>query len=189
MCFLVKVKTTLDPRRSLNKSIMRIVITLLFVAMATFSIGQDTYKASNGITYHIGDTILLGRGSAQNGDFLYLQMGGWAAIAGHDQSKGSDQNNISKAYSGTAVTLKKIKTYKIKGVAKVYFTVGGGNITNYSLIIEDAIESCEVKDCNKKEGAKADDKYAKLAKIKELLDSGVLTQEEFDKEKAKILSE
>lgn len=66
----------------------------------------DRYTASNGITYKEGDQIKLGRGSATNGDFLYLQMGGWAAIASYDVNKSSDQNNIGRGYSGTAVTLK-----------------------------------------------------------------------------------
>lgn len=36
---------------------------------------------------------------------------------------------------------------------------------------------------------KEDDKYDKLIKLKKLLDDGVITQEEFEKEKAKILEE
>jgi hypothetical protein len=35
----------------------------------------------------------------------------------------------------------------------------------------------------------SDPKYAKLAQLKDLLDAGVLTKDEFAKEKAKILSE
>jgi hypothetical protein len=33
------------------------------------------------------------------------------------------------------------------------------------------------------------DKYDKLAKLKKLLDDGAITQEEYDREKAKILEE
>jgi hypothetical protein len=48
-----------------------------------------------------------------------------------------------------------------------------------------------VFDCIDKLGSPApaagDDKYAKLAKLKQLLDSGAITQEEFNAEKAKIL--
>lgn len=35
----------------------------------------------------------------------------------------------------------------------------------------------------------AEDKYAKVAKLKQLLDSGALTQEEFEREKTKVLAE
>lgn len=51
-----------------------------------------------------------------------------------------------------------------------------------------------VFDCIDKPGlspapAVSDDKYAKLAKLKQLLDSGAITQEEFNQEKAKILAQ
>ena len=173
---------------------MKRLLGLFFLMLPLGLFGQQnltTYTASNGVTYNIGDTIKLGRGSATNGDFLYLQIGGWAAVAGYDQRKGTDQNNIGRGYSGLAVTLKKIKQYKMKGQEKVYFIVGGGNITNYNLMIEDAIAACEVADCKDKKNAetKTPDKYDKLKKLKELLDQGALTQEEYDKEKKKILEE
>ena len=34
-----------------------------------------------------------------------------------------------------------------------------------------------------------DDKYAKIAKLKQLLDTGALTQEQFEKEKTKVLAQ
>jgi Short C-terminal domain len=37
--------------------------------------------------------------------------------------------------------------------------------------------------------ASTEDKYAKIAKLKQLLDSGALTQAEFDREKAKVLGQ
>ena len=50
-----------------------------------------------------------------------------------------------------------------------------------------------VFDCIDKPGSPAsasgDDKYAKLAKLKQLLDSGAITQEEFNREKQKILAQ
>jgi len=50
-----------------------------------------------------------------------------------------------------------------------------------------------VFDCIDKAGSPApaasDDKYAKLAKLKQLLDSGAITQEEFNQEKAKVLAQ
>lgn len=37
------------------------------------------------------------------------------------------------------------------------------------------------------EAGNEDDKYTKLRELKQLLDDGILTQEEFDEEKSKIL--
>lgn len=165
-----------------------LVLLFVIVSQAYGQKTMDTYTASNGITYKEGDQIKLGRGSATNGDFLYLQMGGWGAIASYDMNKGSDQNNIGRGYSGIAVTLKKIRTQKTKGQEKVYFTVGGGNITNYNLMIEDAIATCEIADCKTKPTEVTGDNLDKIKKLKDLLDSGALTEAEYQIEKKKILN-
>ncbi len=47
-----------------------------------------------------------------------------------------------------------------------------------------------VFDCIDKAGAvSGDDKYSRLAKLKQLLDSGAITQDEFDREKGKLLAQ
>jgi len=68
------------------------------------------------------------------------------------------------------------------------------------VFLDDAIEKGEISinHLKNREVAKikepvkdstTEDKYSKLAKIKKLLDDGILTQEEFQKEKEKILAE
>lgn len=157
--------------------------------------GKESYEATNGIVYKVGDTIKLGRGSAPNGDFNYLQMGGMynslSALQGDTENISS---GIGRNYSGLKVILKKIKYWKLKGARKVVFVVGGGNITNYNLMIEDAIATCEIEDCDRRNQSetpiiyqKVDDKYDKIKKLKELLDMGAITKEEYDKEKKKLL--
>ena len=173
----------------------KVILTLCLATSFLFASAGDPkeYVASNGVTYHVGDTIKLGRGSANNGDFLWLQVGGWGAALSYNQNKGSDQFNIGKGYSGMNVILKKIKTVKFKGATKTIFSVGGGNITNYDLHIEDAIETCEIAICKISNATAAvqvpADKYDRLKKLKELYNEGVLSHEEYDAEKAKLLSE
>jgi hypothetical protein len=166
-------------------------IILLLAILFSFSVSAqklNSYDASNGLTYKVGDTVKLGLGSGNNGNFVFLRMGGWAAMASGEVSP------IGSGYSNMGVVVKKIRKSKMKGVEKVIFTVGGGNITNYVLSIEDAIETCEVKPCkdnNKPQvvvaTSKEDDKYDKLAKLKELFDDGILTKEEYEAEKKKLL--
>jgi hypothetical protein len=154
-----------------------------------------SYTASNGITYKPGDTIILGRGSNANGDFRYLILGGFAQslYALGDEIVRSETLQIGSMYSGLGVVIKKIKTVKLKGISKVYFVVGGGNITNYWLYIEDAIATCEVRDCKEPEKTQSiqvinqSDKFDQLKKLKDLLDSGILTEEEYQIEKKKLL--
>jgi hypothetical protein len=57
-----------------------------------------------------------------------------------------NSQGIGSAYSGLNVIIKKIKQVTFKGAVKTGFIVGGGNI-NYLLLIEDAIATCEIKDC------------------------------------------
>lgn len=171
-----------------------LLITILIPAIG-FAQKINKYTATNGVTYHIGDTVRLGAGSGPSGTFMYLQMGGWAAALSYDVNKGPDQFNIGREYANTAVVVKKIKTNKIKGIVKYYFTVGGGNITNYDLVIDDAIQACEVVPCNKNQQTttivqqQPEDNLDKLKKLKALLDGGAITQDEYAAQKKKLLGE
>lgn len=159
---------------------------LLLLPLGLMGQNLTTYKASNGVTYNVGDTIKLGRGSAPNGEFVYLTMGGFGSTL--TVLDGSKPIKIGGGISGAVI--KKMKSAKMKGQQKVLFVVGAGNISNYYLDIENAIATCEVADCKDKTSSnQTTDKYEKLKKLKELLDQGVLTQEEYDKEKKKILEE
>ena len=84
-------------------------------------------------------------------------------------------------------------TYTLNGAKKVILkvNVGGYAMGGYMVYIEDAIASCEVLPCNDQNEAtaKEDYKYDKLKKLKSLLDEGVLTQQEFDSERKKVLDE
>lgn len=150
------------------------------------------YTASNGITYKVGDEFKLGRGSDTDGRFVYVNMAGWGAAlaATNDSNYNAQQNRLGAANAGLIVTIKKIKKYNQKRFKGVYFTIGGGNITNYAVDIENAIATCEVEICNDEKpiANSSSDKYDKLSKIKKLYDEGVLTKEEYEIEKEKILN-
>ena len=171
-----------------------LLITFLFISVKFTSAQKLTgYQAINGITYHIGDTVRLGHGSSPSGTFMYLQMGGWGAVMSYNSNGGPNQLNIGRAYANTAVIVKKIKTYKIQGILKYCFVVGGGNITNYNLMIDDAIDVCEVVPCPNTRvevvNQPSEDNFDKLKKLKSLLDAGAITQAEYDEQKKKLLSQ
>lgn len=169
-------------------------ITFLIIAFLTLNLSQaqdkteklSEFTASNGIPYKIGDEVKLGQGSDTNGKFVYVNIEGWAI------STNPEDNRLGAANSGLIVTIKKIIKYNRKRFKGIYSTVGGGNIANYILDIENAIKTCEVEDCTKEVQqvevvGNTYDKYDQLKKIKSLLDDGILTQEEYDTEKMKIL--
>jgi len=141
----------------------------------------ESYTASNEITYKIGDQITLNRGSGINGNFVYVTMGGWA------MSANAEDNQLPAANAGLIITIKKIIKYNLKTQQGIRFTVGGGNITNYMLDIENAIATCEITPCAEGTPEAQESKYDKLREIKKLLDEGILTQEEYEAEKKKIL--
>jgi len=151
------------------------------------------YTASNGVTYKIDDDIKLGRGSDTNGRFVYVNMGGWYqyAAASSNSNYNANNNRLPASNTGLIVTIKKIKKYNYKRYKGVFFTVGGGNITNYVIDIENAIATCEVENCkiedDKVVNVPKRDIYDELRKLKELHKDGIITDEEYEKEKKELL--
>ncbi|KZS41870.1 hypothetical protein AWE51_00040 [Aquimarina aggregata] len=169
----------------------KITFLLIIVSLFISNIGNaqkkvqklTEYKASNNVTYKVGDRIKMGQGSSADGNFVYLKMAGWMAGS-------PDAVPIGSAYASMELKIKKIKRYNQKMFKGVYFTIGGGNLVNYNLDIENAISTCEVENCTKKTEAKVvtEDKYDQLKKIKKLFDDGILSENEYNTEKTKILS-
>lgn len=146
------------------------------------------YAAPNGKTYKVGDTIKLGRGSDPQGHFRFLELGGWGTIMTNDSRKDASQNNIGRAYNGMNVAVKKIKQTKSRGAVKTIFVVGGGALSNFNLVIDDAIANCEVADCDntKTEAVVAQESgLDKLKKLKALFDAGAISKEEYNAKKDK----
>ncbi|WP_374950371.1 SHOCT domain-containing protein [Mucilaginibacter sp.] len=167
-----------------------LLFALLVVSTAASAQKMNDYKATNGVTYKIGDTVKLGRGSAPYGSFNYMQMGGVGAFLAHKQQRG-DQLNIDKTYANTAVIVKGIKSSRMNGAQKVVFAVRADAPVNFNLTIDDAIQTCEVIPCSNQPGSVAAPPVMsvadEIAKLKKLLDSGALTQGEYDAQKKKLL--
>lgn len=159
--------------------ILFILSILLFVFTGYSQQRLKEYTALNEINYKVGDTVRLGLGSGAQGSFVYLQLGGWMA--------GSTIQSIPSSYSNLNLVIKKIKKGSLNGIAKVWFVVDGGNITNYNLFIDEAIQVCEVLPCLENPVTVVEDKFEKLKKLKELFDMGVLTEDEYNSEKKKLL--
>ena len=154
---------------------------LLFLfSISTHAEQLTNYKASNGKLYEIGDKIKLSRGSGQNGNFVYLTLGGLGLRGLSTQ--------LDHTYTGSTCTLKKIKTTKD---TRIIFIVGNGGLSNFELSIEDAIVTCEIVDCKKDLPpatiVNTPSKFDELKKLKELLDAGAITEQEYESEKEKLL--
>jgi len=174
-------------------------LLLLLLLLPTISFAQvlglgkrlSEYKASNGITYHVGDTVKLGQGSAPNGTFRYVQYGGWLMFT---QGGGTDAHNVERSYSGYGAVIKKIHSFKAHGIPKVVFAVDITQSSNFDLWIEDAITTCEVANCtghavHATVVQQSDDNLDRLKKLKGLLDSGAISQAEYNEQKKKLLNQ
>jgi hypothetical protein len=143
------------------------------------------YKASNGVTYHVGDTVRLGRGTKADGSFLYFEDHG---LIPNPRSV----RNLPKDFANVGAVVKSIKKTRINGVDKYMFGVNPGGPMRYTVFIDDAIEACEVKPCKATDnsqpaspGSVADE----IKKLKGLLDSGAITKAEYDAQKKKLFNQ
>ncbi len=173
---------------------MKAIFLLLLLPATLFSQIRkvEYYKAACGVEYYVGDTIKLGRGSAPDGRFLYVQLGGWASVlTARSDGKDVGQNNLGKANAGMPVVIKKIVETKRRGSTSVHFVIGGGNITNYLLYVEDAIETGELKVPKRYRPAAAGTQMSiadELMKLKKLKDDSVITEEEYQQQKKQLLN-
>lgn len=156
-----------------------------FLICTTVSFCQiSEYTASNGVTYHVGDTITLLRGSGHNGEFVYCQMGdAFSTLSAlNGQTSGINQG-LPKNQAGANMIIKKIKETKIKGAKQTYFFVAGGNIVQYKIIIEDALSTGEIKSV----GYTSDQALNELKKAKDKLDLQIINQNQYDSIKSVLM--
>lgn len=166
------------------------LLLLFWLPLAAWADDIKEYKASNGVTYHVGDTLTLGRGAGTNGNFISLQVGGFNAFMVRSHSE--DRLNVDKSYNHVIATIKHIKKDLVHGADRYYLVVSLPHSPgSYNLYIEDAIERCEVARCNAQIAGTPPvlDKFDQLKKLKELLDSGAITKEEYDAQKKKLLDQ
>lgn len=158
-----------------------ILICMVLLVASAKAQKLKEYTASNGITYHVGDTVKLGRGTGLNGVFVYLTP---STFWGTD----NDVDWIKRKLTNGAIPIKAIKAKTTNGVKKHIFTVGSSELYSFFIDIEAAIQACEVIPCaTNKQPDVSTDKLDRIKKLKDLLDSGALTQAEYDEQKKKLL--
>jgi len=147
-----------------------------------------------------GDTIFLGSGSDNRGAFAYI-------YTPPNAFGGTGEISLSRQYARRQATIKHFKVQKSRRLGeKTVAVVNVGGLNNVA-DLEPAIESGEILAINGRnfrekpvevvqaaQGTQVNIQQAPLSKadelkkLKELLDTGVLTQDEYDSEKKKILA-
>lgn len=176
----------------------------LFIFGISFSqtspkLENDTLTTSTGFKVYEGLDLKIGTGSMNDGDFKFIRtnassMFNYYSSTGY-QGLANQANSFRRSNSGLTFKVKKIMARGNKRNGYVYYVKIGSGLINYEMDIENAIKSGEVlvpeefMPKEKSQTQNSETKYDKLKKIKELRDSGVLSDEEFQKEKDKIMNE
>jgi hypothetical protein len=162
---------------------------IFLLPVAGFAQKLKEYHASNGKTYHAGDTVRVGLGSMPNGDFKYILIN---TLLPTPPRRNSSDLNAHKDMSGSNYVIKKITSSRQGGGSdKVVFTIRTGGLPTCDVWIEEAIASCEVTPCADQK-VNTSPKFSvadELLKLKKLLDSGAITQAEYDAQKKKLLAQ
>ncbi|MCO5950319.1 SHOCT domain-containing protein [Mucilaginibacter flavidus] len=167
-------------------------LLLIFISIlpaTAFCQSLKEFKAPNGKTYHIGDTVKVGMGSMPEGNFKYVQV---TPLPFFPPRPNGNNFSARKDFAMSTAVIRKIKmASQMSGSDKVMFTVKAGGIGTYDIWIVEAIAACEVTPCSgTAPGAVSHTSVAdEILKLKKLLDSGAITKAEYDAQKKKLLDE
>ena len=160
---------------------MKYHFLFFFSLFCLFSHSQNEYVTKSNVKYKVSDTLQLGKPSKLLTSMVSSSSSGsWEAIFKLNGDKLSNVNFMNKK-----VIITKIE--QTENETKFYFELFKQKLY---VLIEKAILSGEVilPYTEKVKNDEVSDKYDKIKKIKELLDIGAITKEEFEIEKKKLLN-
>lgn len=156
-----------------------------------------TFKSKTGMVFNEGDYIVFGDGTLPTGDFATISVNGTSMFrtVSSNNAYNANSNSLSKDWHGYK---KKIIRFDVQGRENIGYrtfaiiTIGAAR---YQVDIDKAIDKGEIivpeqyrpKNATGtvvQEQSTADE----ILKYKKLLDDGVITKEEFDIQKKKLLS-
>lgn len=180
-------------------SILALLFSGMYYSQNAPVFENDTLKTSTGFKIYEGLDLKIGTGSMNDGDFKFIRTNAaslfnYSSTTGY-QGLANQANSFKRSNSGLSFKIKKVMPRGNKKNGFVYYAKIGTGMINYEIDIENAIRSGEIvvpeefMPKEKSQAQNSETKYDKLKKIKELKDSGVLSEEEFQKEKDKIMEQ
>lgn len=142
----------------------------------------------SGYRLKIGDTLHFGRGTLPDGWFKYITQPPniWA---------GSAEMHLHRSFSGRFLIVKDFKEVKSKDRGGELLAVINPGGFNYAVELEDAIAVGEISAINSikvKQPTTSQPVTSvadELLKLKQLLEAGAITQDEFNAQKKKLLNQ
>jgi hypothetical protein len=154
---------------------------------------DDTLFTTYGYKAVVGMDVKLGTGTLPNGDFKFVSMQRGPFIAPGGPRRRPDP--VEVGWSGRILHIKRFhKSGTEKTGYNYYLVMGAGTLFNYVCDIENAIASGEIvvpeeyRPRVAAQGGAAPSSVDQLKKLKDLLDAGAITQNEYDSAKKKILA-
>ena len=145
----------------------------------------------NDWTIKNGDTLVMGKGSLPNKDFAFLYEQGGPMTSDFKMIR----VYMPSSFTNHNVVVKDIGVSGTKRMGfGVYVVVGIGTLTRYYVELDNAIDAGEITPPARyrKSISSSSDKPVSVAdeliKLKQLLDAGAITQQEFDTQKKKLLN-
>lgn len=141
-----------------------------------------SYTASNGMTYNVGDTLVLGVGSAPDGYFNFVYSGMALTIFGSLAIESDYDVRLPDYFHGSPQAIKKIKQRE-KDVLFLFETDGWGG---FVIDIEKAIAACEVSYC-RPNGFLTQEEFEKLVLLYRAAVSGDISSERFEELRLELM--
>jgi hypothetical protein len=162
---------------------------------------SEIFRTKNGYEIAVGQDILIGVGSTPDGDFKFIRRNSSSLFAYYstngNQAIANSANAFPRSQSGYKYIVKAIERRGDEKHGYVTYLKIGSGIVNYEIDIENAISSGEIvvpdqflkneKNVNVIPSSNTFSVADELIKLKKLLDEGILSQEEFDSQKKKLL--
>ncbi len=159
------------------------------VMMGLMANAQKQIVLENGYIIQKNDTVEIGEGSKPDGNFAYFSDVHWLTTGtSMNKSAEDDFNAMNKNNS-----YKKAIVYKIEddNIFYVKLPVRGGGNQKYKVFAKQAVSKGELRtpkeygNISKASGSSISDELMKLKKLK---DDGIITDEEFNKAKSKLIN-
>ena len=132
----------------------------------------ERYQTQNGLLLSPDDTLSIGVGSGENGNFQYIYTGLALTILGNLVIEEGFDPFLQGSYAGEPVVIKKLR--KKDDTIFAYFTLP--EIGMYMVDIESAISTCELSYC-RPDGYLSQEEFEKLILINNAALDGRITSE------------
>jgi hypothetical protein len=178
---------------------MKYYLLLLLIHLFLLSQSQettftnDTLFLKSGFKVYENLKLKAGTGTMPDGTFKFIRRSSTSLLSyyGVNQSAVNSANALPSRSSGLEYKVIRIDKRGTKRNGFVYYPILGGGV-RYEVDIENAVACGEIilpdEYKTKKEATTQLSKADEIKKLKELLDAGAISQEEYDKEKKKILN-